>query len=230
VNDKVSIDPFGDFRVEWAATSGKMDEYWAAGWRHFGPFFFRRYFMECGDQIMAVQPLRVVLDQFRPSKSQRRVLRRNADLTCTIQPTVLDDELRQMFAAHVQRFTFNVPPSLESFLGDQPAAVPCENVTVAVFDAGQLVAASFLDLGQDAVSSVYAIFDPAESRRSLGIFTMLKEIKYARERGCRYYYPGYACHESSPYDYKKQFAGLEWFDWSGNWKPLRRNQVKPITG
>jgi leucyl-tRNA---protein transferase len=116
-----------------------------------------------------------------------------------------------------------------SFLGDQPATVPCENVTVAALDAGQPVAASFLDLGKEGVSSVYAIFDPAESRRSLGIFTLLKEIEFARERGYRFYYPGYACHEPSPYDYKKQFAGLEWFDWEGNWKPLRGHQVKPIT-
>lgn len=227
MNDKISIDPFGDFRVEWATTPGQMDEFWAAGWRHFGPFFFRRYFMEYDEQLTAVQPLRVVTDQFRPSKSQRRVLRRNADLLTRIAPTVLNDDLRQMFAAHVQRFTFNVPPSLESFLGDQPDTVPCQNVTLAVYSGERLVAASFVDLGEEAVSSVYAIFDPAESRRSLGILTMLKEIDCARERGCKYYYPGYACHESSPYDYKKQFNGLEWYDWEGNWKPLSRIQVQP---
>ena len=50
-----------------------------------------------------------------------------------------------MFAAHVQRFTLNVPPQLESFLGDSPDTVPCENVTVAVQEGDRLVAASFLD-------------------------------------------------------------------------------------
>ena len=176
--------------------------------------------MEGDDHILAVQPLRLLIDQFRPSKSQRRVLRRNADVRMDIQPTVLNDSLREMFAAHVQRFTLNLPPSLESFLGDHPNTVPCENVTLAVYAGERLIAASFLDLGQAAVSSVYAIFDPAESRRSLGIFTMLKEIEYARARGCKFYYPGYACHESSPYDYKKKFTALQWYDWEGNWKPL----------
>jgi arginyl-tRNA--protein-N-Asp/Glu arginylyltransferase len=222
VNGKSSIDPFGDFSVKWTASPQQMDDYWAAGWRHFGPFFFRRYFMEYGERILAVQPLRVALSQFRPSKSQRRVLRRNQDLRTQVRTTVLDAEVRQVFAAHVQRFTFNLPPSLESFLGDRPDIVPCENVTVAVRAGGRLVAASFLDLGHDSVSSVYAVFDPAESWRSLGIFTMLKEMEFARERGCHFYYPGYACHESSPYDYKKQFAGLEWYDWEGAWKPLPR--------
>jgi leucyl-tRNA---protein transferase len=223
VNGKSTIDPFGDFEVEWSVTPARMDEYWARGWRHFGPFFFRRYLMEYEDQILAVQPLRVVIERFAPSKSQRRVLRKNADLTVRVKPTALDETLRRMFAAHVLRFTHNIPPTLESFLGDQPSSVPCENVTVSAYLGARLIAASFLDAGREGVSSVYAIFDPAESWRSLGIYTMLKEIEYARERGCQFYYPGYACHESSPYDYKKQFAGLEWFDWQGRWRPLARS-------
>jgi len=176
--------------------------------------------MPYGDQIMAVQPLRVVLDRFRPSKSQRRVLRRNADLLTSVGPTVLNDDLRQMFEAHAQRFKVNVPPNLETFLGLQPDTVPCENVTLAVHSGERLVAASFLDLGKDAVSSVYGIFDPAKSGRSLGIFTMLKEIEYAAEHGYRMYYHGYACEEPSPYDYKKRFGGLEFYDWKGNWRPF----------
>jgi len=196
-----------------------MDTFWEQGWRHFGPFFFRRYFMEYGDKILAVQPLRVNIAHFQPSKSQRRVLRRNADLDTRVLPTVLTRELRDMFEAHVQRFALNVPPNLESFLGDRPDRVPCQNVTVGVYADNRLVADSFLDLGTEGVSSVYGIFDPVHSWRSLGILTMLLEIEYARQRGCRYYYPGYACHEASPYDYKKQFRGLEWFDWR-DWRPL----------
>jgi arginine-tRNA-protein transferase len=222
VHDKLSIDPFGEFRVEWSVPPNRMDELWATGWRHFGAFFFRRYFMEDGENILAVQPLRVLIDEFQPSKSQRRVLRRNADLELRIRPTVLQDDLRAMFDAHVQRFTLNLPPSLESFLGDQPNGVPCENVTLAVYAGERLVAASFLDLGKTSVSSVYAIFDPVESRRSLGVFTMLQEIEFARQRGCTFYYPGYACHEPSPYDYKKQFGGLQGYDWDHCWKPLPR--------
>jgi leucyl-tRNA---protein transferase len=227
VNDKISIDPFCDFRVEWSTTPGQMDEFWATGWRHFGPLFFRRYFMEYEGNLKAIQPLRVQVREFRPSKSQRRILRRNGDLKVVIKPTVLDQELSRIFMAHVQRFTFNVPPNLESFLGHQPEKGPCQNMTVAAYVQDRLIAASFLDLGQQAVSSVYAVFDPVESRRSLGIFTMLREIEYARERGCHYYYPGYACHEPSPYDYKKQLAAMEWYDWEGHWKPLP-TKVLPV--
>ena len=77
-----------------------------------------------------------------------------------------------------------------------------------------------LDVGQTATSAVYAMFDPAHSRRSLGIFTMLEAIRYSRERGRRHYYPGYACVEPSVYDYKKNFAGLEHYDWR-EWRKSR---------
>ena len=65
------------------------------------------------------------------------------------------------------------------------------------------------------------MFDLRESWRSLGIYTMLLEIQYARERRCRFYYQGYAFDAPSVYDYKKLFNATEWFDWNGHWLPLR---------
>jgi len=57
------------------------------------------------------------------------------------------------------------------------------------------------------------MFDPAASRRRLGIATLLWEIESARKAGCRRLYHGYAFSEPSHYDYKKGFTGLEWYDW-----------------
>jgi arginine-tRNA-protein transferase len=62
------------------------------------------------------------------------------------------------------------------------------------------------------------MFEPAHSARGLGIFTLLQELEWARSAGMRYAYPGYATVGPSHYDYKKQFRGLEAFDWSsGKW-------------
>jgi len=196
-----------------------MDTLWAEGWRHFGALFVR-YSTREEEQTRRVQPLRVRVQEFCPSKSQRRVMQRNVDLRLRVQPTVIDDERRRLFEAHARRFTENVPESIEEFLGQQPASVPCVNMELALYAGDRLVAASYLDLGRLAVSSVYAMFDPAESKRGLGTCTALWEIQYARERRSRYYYPGYAYHESSALDYKKSFRPAEWFDWKGSWHPL----------
>ena len=96
--------------------------------------------------------------------------------------------------------------------------VPCRNQEICVYEGARLLAASFLDLGEAATSAVYAIFEPEEHKRSLGIFTMLRAIEHSRALGCRYYYPGYAYREPSVYDYKKNFAALEYLAWGEGWK------------
>src|SRR3712207_204152 len=131
-----------------------------------------------------------------------------------------------MFEAHRQRFRTDVPDSLHSFLSPvAPSEVPCRNETVRVYSRGRLVAAHFLDVGGRATSSVYSMFDPAESRRSLGVYTILLAAEYSQRLGCRHYYPGYATREPSPYDYKKNLGGLEEYDWRGRWLP--RAEARP---
>ena len=206
----------------WRVGPRGMDELWAEGWRHFGAIFFRYRVWEHGGRRLSVTPLRIDLARFAPSRSQRRVVARNRDLRAETRPTELDADVRRMFGLHRLRFREQVPDSLEDFLSHAPASVPCRNETIRVYSGARLVAAHFLDIGSDAASSVYSMFDPSESRRSLGVYTILLAAEHARRGGRRYYYPGYATREPSPYDYKKKFAGLEEFDWRGRWRPLER--------
>lgn len=207
-----------------------MDRLWADGWRHFGRYFFRYCSQPApgtGDespdtQMQTITPLRIELASFTRSKSQRRVMNKNADLRHEVVPATIDDELRTMFQRHKERFTHNIPDSLETFLGPDPATGPCECLMVRVLaPGGRLLAASFFDIGTTAASSVYGFFDPDESHRSLGILTMLLEIQYCQNKGLTWIYPGYATKESSAYDYKKQFRGTQWLDWdSTEWRAL----------
>lgn len=98
--------------------------------------------------------------------------------------------------------------------------MPCEAREVCVYGGGgeKLLAASFFDVGERSVSAVCAMFEPEETRRSLGIFTMLLVIRHAIAAGKKFYYPGYAYEGNSFYDYKKRFAALEVFDWNAGWK------------
>ncbi|HEX8150817.1 MAG TPA: GNAT family N-acetyltransferase [Pyrinomonadaceae bacterium] len=211
-----------EYFLSWSAAPEVMDELWAEGWRHFGPVFFRYRRWRHGGRSLTITPLRMELARFEPSRSQRRVLARNRDLRVEVRPTALDAGTRRMFEAHRLRFRTDVPDSLHNFLSHAPAEVPCRNETIRVYSAGRLVAAHFLDVGRAATSSVYSMFDPAESRRSLGVYTILLAVERSRRLGRRHYYPGYACREPSPYDYKKNFGGLEEYDWRGRWLPLER--------
>jgi len=195
-----------------------MDRLWAAGWRHFGETFFRYSHSSLESEVKTITPLRVDLEKFMLSKSQRRVLKKNADLRCLFTPATLCDEARAMFDRHKRRFTENIPEALETFLSSDPGSIPCPALACQVYLGGALVALSYLDLGETSTSAVYGMFEPEHAERSLGTYTMLREIQHSQERGSRYYYPGYATLEPSAYDYKKKLKGLETLDWQhGLW-------------
>jgi leucyl-tRNA---protein transferase len=198
-----------------------MDHLWAEGWRHFGIVFVRYHTSVHGGQPFTVLPLRIDLQRFAPSRSQKRVLAKNRDAEIIIRPSSVDAEKEVLFEKHRLRFEENVPTSLYNFLSNMPASLPCTNLELCVYIGGRLSGVTFLDVGARAISAVYAMFDPAQAKRSLGIFMMLQSLRFALERGCRYYYPGYAYEEPFAYDYKKRFTGLEYLDWTAGWKPFR---------
>jgi leucyl-tRNA---protein transferase len=196
-----------------------LDERLATGWRHFGTEFFRYSENVYQNEWVSVLPLRIRLADFKPSGSQQKILRRNSDLQTVIQPIRIDDAKMDLFERHKQKFIENPPESLYTFLSEDPAQIPCPAVEISVYEGRRLLACSFLDVGKTAVSSIYAMYDPAHSPRSLGILTMLLEIDFARQGGKTLYYHGYAYQTPSYYDYKKKFAALEYYDWqSGSWQ------------
>ena len=205
-----------------AADGALMDALWADGWRHFGAHFFRYSLsFSLGELMQRIIPIRIDLTEFRPSKTHRRLLRRNADLQVQIAPAIVDERREAMFQRHKTRFTSNIPETLRNFMPESdPARTPCECREIQVWEKDRLIAVSYLDLGRDAASSVYAIFEPDAAQRSPGIFTLLQEIEFARSTGRRFLYLGYATVEPSHYDYKKKFLGAYRFDWQGNWAPL----------
>jgi arginine-tRNA-protein transferase len=198
----------------------RLDARLVMGWRHFGQRFFRYNFVFHNGLLCGVVALRLRLDDFEFSKSQRRVLRRNADLKTRIVPAEHCASYDALFEKHKERFTENVPDSLMDFLSDRPSEVPCANMAVEVWLESELVAVSFMDVGAESCSSVYGMFDPEHGARSLGTLTLLLEIAEAKQLGKRFHYLGYAYTVPSVLDYKKRFHGVEVYDWDRRWKPL----------
>lgn len=206
-----------------SVTPAELDRLLADGWRHFGTEFFRYNLGIYEGEIRLVLPLRIRLSDFKLSKSQERVLRKNADVNVEIGAVSITAEIESLFHLHRERFKQNPPDSIHTFLSPDPANEPCEILQLSVRAKKRLIAASFFDVAARAMSGIYAVFDPRESARSLGIFTMLKEIEYAIEMGREFYYQGYCYSGSSFYDYKKRFHGTEAYRWNDCWTALPRN-------
>ena len=195
----------------------QLDFLLADGWRHFGQHFYRYNLGLLKDEFRFVMPLRIRLADFKFSKSKRRILNKNKNLETIIRPIEFDDQKHELFNRHKQRFDHGIPDSIYSFLDKDAANTPCKSLEFCVYEENKLLAVSYLDIAENSASSIYAMFEPSESKRGLGIYTMLLEIQYAIDTGKTYFYQGYAYEGDSFYDYKKRFNALEKFDWSGNW-------------
>jgi leucyl-tRNA---protein transferase len=190
----------------------------AKGWRHNGQMIYRtsRDLNEEDGSMYHVVPLRYRLKNFEMSKSQRKIWRQNQDLTYDIKPLNITDEIHALFKQHTSRFKHRVPDSIFDFVTSVPNS-PFISFQLEIRKESKLIAITFFDYTRHALSSTYAAFDLAESKRSLGIYTLLLEIHIANANKKAYHYPGYTYREPSLMDYKKRFKGVEYFDWWNEW-------------
>lgn len=200
-----------------------LDELYATGWRHSGLEFYRYNLARYKGEWRNVIPLRIRLSEFQMSRSQRRTAKRNSDTLTVIRPANPRLDAEELFTRHTTRFKERPPSSLAEYLFvPDPSRVPSETFEASVSKDGRLIATSYFDVGRESVSGIYAMFEPEEEHRRLGIYTILKEIEFAIECGKEFYYLGYTYEGNSFYDYKKQFIGSEAFDWEGGWLPFER--------
>lgn len=205
-----------------------LDRILAEGWRLLGRRFVRHNFSTWRRKLCRTIPLRVRLDQFELSKSQRQILRRNADLRVISAAARFNSDRERLFDMHRERFHEKQATTLASFIhSEHPNIYPTEGRELAVHLETELIACSFFHLGQKAVSGTYCVFNPAHGRRSLGTLTMLLELLIAKEMGMEYYYHGYTHDIPSQFDYKLNVKGLEAMNWeTGEWQPMERVPAK----
>lgn len=199
------------FRPEYFLAAGlsavELAPLLAAGWRKFGPYFFRPACPDCRQCI----PLRVAVPRFRPSAGQRRVLRRNLDLEVQVGPLACSEEGLALYQAH-SRARFGQDQDREGFVGAfyRPS---CPGLQLELRLEKHLVGLGILDWADDGLSSVYFCFDPRHARRNLGTFVALQEIALAARLGLPWYYLGYFVPGSLRMAYKDYFRPRQHFDW-----------------
>jgi leucyl-tRNA---protein transferase len=210
-----------------ALSPQEYEDLLAQGWWHMEAALWRiMYDFEWSDwgNRRLVKHLRYNLQNFRFSKSQRKLFSLNSDLQYVIQPLeYITDEKHILFVKHSQRFSKRAPHSILEMTPRWTAA-PNMSWECLIFKGNELIACSFFDMTINATASIYGMFDPDEAHRSLGILTMCLELQHAILNGHRYYYPGYAFDTPSHFDYKKQFHNTEYFNWeTSRWTPTGRS-------
>lgn len=161
--------------------------------------------------------LRVPVHRFGPSRSQRRVARRNRDLQVTVGPPELTDEKWGLFLAYMEFQHDDTMSRQRQDITDFLYNPPVDGVEICYRLGDELAAVSIVDRSRDALSSVYVYFAPRHQRRSLGTYSALWEIDYCRRSGMSYYYLGYYIAGARTMAYKSRFAPCQVLNASHEW-------------
>lgn len=192
----------------------ELNELLKRGWRKFGTYFFKPRCSECAKCV----PVRVRTDEFRPTKSQRRVLRLGTVIEVTYNPMEFRDEIYDVYRDH-SLSRFGRETDRDEFITTFYAS-SCQSVQSEYFVGNRLIAVGFLDRSTEALSSVYFFFRSEYEHLSPGIFSILNEIRYAVSLELKYYYLGYYIMENRSMSYKNRFHPYEQYSWDENrWYP-----------
>ncbi|MFZ5479919.1 MAG: arginyltransferase [Myxococcota bacterium] len=187
-----------------AVSPDEFDRMLEDGERRSGRMVYRTQCPSCH----ACEPLRVPVARFRPTQSQRRVARRNdADVRVEVGPPELSWERLHLYNRHKHERGLAQ--------GDEPLTAigyrtwlmdTCVDTReVRYFVGRHLVALSILDFGRKSASSVYHYFDPDESGRSLGVYSVLREIDLCAKAGIEWYYLGFYVGSCARLSYKATY-------------------------
>ncbi len=176
---------------------------------------------------------RIVVGDFRPSRSQRRVIARNADLSRGIGSPWATEAQYDLFRRYLDaRHATGGMADMD--LHEFAAMIEETPVKSRVVEyhrngpAGRALAAVCLtDILSDGVSMVYSFYDPEYARDSLGSYIILDHIAMAAEVGLPYVYLGYWVPGSPKMDYKARFDPLEIFV-EGRWTTLDRVDIAAV--
>jgi len=183
------------------------------GWRRFGEFFFYPICHGCN----ACKNIRIRVNDFKPSRSQRRAIKRNADTRITIQsPTGTLSHINLYNKYHQWK------AQKDGWKGTQinPYGYR-ENFTNGAHDFGwealyirdnRLIGVDLFDVVEDGLSAVYFFYDPDYAHLSLGTYSLLYQIDLAKRLGLEYIYLGYWVDGCQAFAYKENFQPEEILD------------------
>jgi leucyl-tRNA---protein transferase len=211
-----------EYEVVGTLTAAEYQRRLLDNWRRFGPMLFRPQCPRCH----ACRSLRVLVERFRPNRSQRRCARLN-DPALTVDigvPHVTHDKLRlydryHAFQTDQKDWPEHPPKDVDAYCNSFVDNPPFTEEWCYYLD-GRLVGVGYVDAVPRGLSAIYFFYDPALRERSLGTWNVLRLIGECRARGLPHLYLGYFVEACPSLAYKARFVPNE-IRTDGGWVGFR---------
>jgi leucyl-tRNA---protein transferase len=193
------------------------------GWRRFGTSLFRPRCQFC----TACQSLRVLVDRFRPDRSQRRCRRANEeDIELRISaPSVTRSKLALYDRYHAFQAGMKgwpVHPAKDAYAyASSFVDNPFPTEEWCYYLADRLVGVGYVDDLPGGLSAIYFFYDPDERARALGTWNVLRILEQAASHGIPHVYLGYYVANCPSMTYKSRFTPNQILGLDGQWHDFR---------
>lgn len=170
-------------------------------------------------------PVRILVDEFEPRRSLKRLWRSNFDISASRTGPVPTSEQYSIFRAYLDErhhdggmadmsvldYAMMVEDSAVSTHLTEYRLRPHEGVldTQDTEEKGKLIAVALTDQLGDGISMVYSFYEPLLVKRSLGSYMIMEHVEHARRLGLPYVYLGYWIDGSRKMEYKTRFQPQE---------------------
>lgn len=180
------------------------------GWRRFGKMHF---VPECKNCTKCVS-MRIDVANYKFSRSEKRVFRKNLDTKLYIQtPSLTLDHLRlyDKYHSHMsEKKKWSYTP-IEPSEYDRSYVQGKTDYTkefLYVRD-DKLIGVALVDMLPKSISAIYCFYDHDYEDLSIGKFSILAQIKIAKELNVPYIYLGYWIDKHSSMGYKEAYSPFE---------------------
>lgn len=192
-----------------AMQADAYDQLAIIGFRRSGDHVYRPHCPDCQDCV----PCRIRVASFKPTRSQRRCMKRNSEVICQQVKAEFTPEYYQLYKKYL---------NIRHADGDMknPSEADFTNFLVCDWshshfltfrENDQLLAIAVIDKVANGYSAVYTFYDPELSDRGLGIFAILQQIKQCQQHRLPYLYLGYWINQHPKMHYKVGFDSIELF-------------------
>lgn len=189
-----------------------------SGFRRSGEQIYRPHCPTC----QACQSIRIPVQQFKPSKSQKRILNKNCDLSVLVSHED-NDAYYPLYETYInERHTDGsmYPASYQQYLGFIKSQWMKPTFLEMYLDQ-DLVGVAVTDELSDAFSALYTFFLPSLANRSIGTYAILKQIELTQDRNKPYLYLGYQVDDCQKMNYKSNFLPHERF-FNNKWQLITK--------